>query len=151
MSAIRNKLSEGVIGIEKARRVKLDILDDLEELEKKPYGWSGSVSGSLPIRHDVAREIRERLLGTYGMDLRSLPRADVLMMDDGTVRIRFTVKKRRLMIDVLCHAVVNVLANNGDTYSLDAKLRLAKGAPATGYTCEIDAWTDWLLEDEPTE
>lgn len=149
MSAIRNKLSKGVITIDKARRAKRDILYDLDELEKKPYGWDSD--GSFPLREDVAREVRHRLMGDYGMDLRNLPTPDTGLSADGTFLMEFAVGKRKLIIEVMCGAIVKVYAESKTGYSLDTTIKLAKGGPATGYTVELDAWTDWLLEDEPAE
>jgi hypothetical protein len=145
MSKTRNKLANGVIDLERATLVKIEVEDDIDDLAKKKFGWNGA--HALPVRQDVVAEIKHRLLSHYGMDLRCLAKPDLIPGKDGTVAIIFRHGMRKLKLHVLCHAVVHCFAEDcqGGSYTLDKLVRMAQGAPATGYAAEIDEWADWLL------
>jgi hypothetical protein len=153
MSVLRNQLGSGVIAVDLARRVKLDIADAVAELAKKRYGWDGE--SALPVRQDVIEEIRDRLLSPYGMDMRHLPMPDVSPSPDGTVALYFRIGHKCLTVHVKSRSVVHCFIANGSVegrvFCMDKLVRMALGSPATGYAAEIDEWADWLLGLQATE
>lgn len=150
MSVARNRLANGVLDVEAARKVRDDILTDADELAKKPFGWDETENGDpfLPVRQDSYQEVYRLFHSGYGVDLRCLPRPDLTLGVDGTIVLFFRREKRGMAIHVKCKAVVHCfmeIHESDGIACLDKLVRLAQGTPATGYAAEIDEWSDWFL------